>query len=115
MFFTGDGYKNKKQIRGKAFGNNTVFGMDYNQWVIIKVVFFHAVRVASQVAALDLGYKPGVEAIRKNPPKVLFLVGADSGCITRQDIPKDSLIIYQGQLFFFTTTKSSFIRLSNGI
>lgn len=53
-------------------------------------------RVASQVAALDLGYKPGVEAIRKNPPKVLFLLGADAGCITRQDLPKESFIIYQG-------------------
>lgn len=53
-------------------------------------------RVASQVAALDLGYKPGVDAIRKNPPKVLFLLGADSGCISRADLPKDSLIIYQG-------------------
>lgn len=54
-------------------------------------------RVASQVAALDLGYKPGVEAIRKNPPKLLFLLGADAGCVTRQDLPKDSFIIYQGQ------------------
>ncbi|KAL0190664.1 hypothetical protein M9458_013362, partial [Cirrhinus mrigala] len=50
-----------------------------------------------QVAALDLGYKPGVDAIRKNPPKVLFLLGADAGCITRADLPKDSFIIYQGQ------------------
>ncbi len=54
-------------------------------------------RVANQVAALDLGYKPGVDAIRKNPPKVLFLLGADAGCITRADLPKDSFIIYQGQ------------------
>lgn len=53
-------------------------------------------RVASQVAALDLGYKAGVDAIRKNPPKVLFLLGADAGCISRADLPKDSLIIYQG-------------------
>lgn len=53
-------------------------------------------RVASQVAALDLGYKAGVEAIRNNPPKVLFLLGADGGCITRADLPKESLIIYQG-------------------
>lgn len=53
-------------------------------------------RVASQVAALDLGYKAGVDAIRNNPPKVLFLLGADAGCITRADLPKDSLIIYQG-------------------
>ncbi|OCT61350.1 NADH-ubiquinone oxidoreductase 75 kDa subunit, mitochondrial isoform X2 [Xenopus laevis] len=53
-------------------------------------------RFASQVAALDIGYKPGVDAIRKNPPKVLFLLGADAGCITRQDLPKDCFIIYQG-------------------
>ncbi|XP_034549408.1 NADH-ubiquinone oxidoreductase 75 kDa subunit, mitochondrial-like [Notolabrus celidotus] len=61
-------------------------------WKVLNVLH----RVASQVAALDLGYKPGVEAVRKNPPKVLFLLGADSGCITRQDLPKDSFIIYQG-------------------
>lgn len=61
-------------------------------------------RVASQVAALDLGYKPGVEAIRKNPPKLLFLLGADAGCITRQDLPKDSFIIYQGQLVHSSRT-----------
>lgn len=54
-------------------------------------------RIASQVAALDLGYKPGVDAIRRNPPKVLFLLGADGGCITRQDLPKDCFIIYQGK------------------
>lgn len=56
-------------------------------------------RVASQVAALDLGYKPGVEAIRKNPPKVLFLLGADAGCITKADLPKGTFIIYQGESF----------------
>ncbi|KAG5852287.1 hypothetical protein ANANG_G00060790 [Anguilla anguilla] len=61
-------------------------------WKVLNVLH----RVASQVAALDLGYKPGVEAIRKNPPKVLFLLGADAGCITRQDLPKNSFIIYQG-------------------
>ncbi|XP_041638128.1 NADH-ubiquinone oxidoreductase 75 kDa subunit, mitochondrial-like [Cheilinus undulatus] len=61
-------------------------------WKVLNVLH----RVASQVAALDLGYKPGVDAIRNNPPKVLFLLGADAGCITRADLPKDSLIIYQG-------------------
>ncbi|CAK6979341.1 NADH-ubiquinone oxidoreductase 75 kDa subunit%2C mitochondrial-like [Scomber scombrus] len=61
-------------------------------WKVLNVLH----RVASQVAALDLGYKAGVEAIRKNPPKVLFLLGADSGCISRADLPKQSLIIYQG-------------------
>ena len=48
------------------------------------------------MAALDIGYKAGVEAIRENPPKVLFLLGADAGCITRADLPKDTVIIYQG-------------------
>jgi len=54
-------------------------------------------RVASQVAALDLGYKAGVEAIRANPPKVLFLLGADEGVISREDLPKDCFVIYQGK------------------
>ncbi|XP_053733849.1 NADH-ubiquinone oxidoreductase 75 kDa subunit, mitochondrial [Synchiropus splendidus] len=61
-------------------------------WKVLNVLH----RVASQVAALDLGYKAGVEAIRKNPPKVLFLLGADSGCISRADLPKQTLVIYQG-------------------
>uniref|UniRef100_A0AAY4C5E7 Molybdopterin oxidoreductase domain-containing protein n=1 Tax=Denticeps clupeoides TaxID=299321 RepID=A0AAY4C5E7_9TELE len=54
-------------------------------------------RIANQVAALHLGYEPGVSSIRSNPPKVLFLLGANSGCITRKDLPEDSFIIYQGQ------------------
>ncbi|NXO75304.1 NDUS1 oxidoreductase, partial [Sitta europaea] len=61
-------------------------------WKVMNILH----RVASQVAALDLGFKPGVEAIRKNPPKVLYLLGADSGCITHKDLPKDCFIIYQG-------------------
>uniref|UniRef100_A0A3P9MLW7 NADH-ubiquinone oxidoreductase 75 kDa subunit, mitochondrial n=1 Tax=Oryzias latipes TaxID=8090 RepID=A0A3P9MLW7_ORYLA len=61
-------------------------------WKIVNVLQ----RVASQVAALDLGYKPGVKIIRENPPKVLFLLGADSGCVTPQDFPDDILVIYQG-------------------
>lgn len=63
-----------------------------DSWKVLNVLH----RVASQVAALDLGYKAGVDAIRKNPPKVLFLLGADASCISRADLPKDSLIIYQG-------------------
>ncbi|XP_041056273.1 NADH-ubiquinone oxidoreductase 75 kDa subunit, mitochondrial [Carcharodon carcharias] len=63
-----------------------------DDWKVLNVLQ----RVASQVAALDLGYKAGIDVIRKNPPKVLFLLGADSGCITRQDLPKDCFIIYQG-------------------
>lgn len=70
------------------------------------VLYFYIFRVASQVAALDLGYKTGVEAIRKNPPKLLFLLGADAGCITRQDLPKDSFIIYQGQQIHSTAAEA---------
>lgn len=70
------------------------------------VLYFCIFRVASQVAALDLGYKAGVEAIRKDPPKLLFLLGADAGCITRQDLPKDSFIIYQGQQIHSTAAEA---------
>lgn len=93
------------KIRGKAFREQGVFKRDVNRNMC--AVFFPCVfRVASQVAALDLGYNPGVEAIRKNPPKVLFLLGADAGCITRQDLPKDSFIIYQGPLSYCTAAEA---------
>lgn len=59
-------------------------------------------QVASQVAALDIGYKPGVSAVRENPPKVLFLLGADEGTITRADLPKDCFVVYLGK---FVTTQ----------
>ncbi|MBN3312543.1 NDUS1 oxidoreductase, partial [Atractosteus spatula] len=63
-----------------------------DSWKVLNVLH----RVASQVAALDLGYKPGVEAVRRSPPKVLFLLGADAGCVSRQDLPQDCFVIYQG-------------------
>ncbi|XP_074047642.1 NADH-ubiquinone oxidoreductase 75 kDa subunit, mitochondrial [Macrotis lagotis] len=63
-----------------------------DEWKIMNILH----RVASQVAALDLGFKPGVEGIRKNPPRMLFLLGADEGCISRADLPKDCFIVYQG-------------------
>lgn len=62
------------------------------EWRVLNVLH----RVASQVAALDLGYKAGVDYIRQNPPKVLFMLGADEGVLTRDDLPKDCFIIYQG-------------------
>ncbi|XP_067649239.1 NADH-ubiquinone oxidoreductase 75 kDa subunit, mitochondrial-like [Haliotis asinina] len=61
-------------------------------WKVLNVLH----RVASQVAALDLGYKAGVDHIRQNPPKVLFMLGADEGAITREDLPKDCFVVYQG-------------------
>lgn len=63
-----------------------------NDWKVLNVLQ----RAASQVAALDLGYKPGTAAIRDNKPKVLFLLGADEGTIRREDVGPDCFIIYQG-------------------
>lgn len=63
-----------------------------SDWRVLNVLH----RVASQVAALDLGYIPGVANIRNSPPKVLFMLGADDGAITREDLAKDTVVIYQG-------------------
>jgi len=35
--------------------------------------------------------------VRKNPPKFLFLFGADQGAISRQDLPKDCFVLYLGK------------------
>jgi NADH dehydrogenase (ubiquinone) Fe-S protein 1 len=51
---------------------------------------------ASQVAAMDVGYQPGVDEVLAANPKVLFLLGADSGAINKENIPKDCFVIYQG-------------------
>lgn len=53
-------------------------------------------RVASQAAALDAGWTPGVAAIREAKPQLVFLLGADEGAITREDLPADCTVIYQG-------------------
>lgn len=50
-----------------------------------------------QVAALDIGYTPGVDKIREGNLKVLFLLGADDGAIEKADLPTDCFIIYQGK------------------
>ncbi|CAF1290213.1 unnamed protein product, partial [Didymodactylos carnosus] len=62
------------------------------EWRIFNVLH----RYASQVAALDLGYKPDVKSIIELKPKILYLFGADEGLIKRQDLPNDCYIIYQG-------------------
>ena len=66
-----------------------------SDWPVLNVLH----RVASQVAALDLGYSPGAQKIRdaKNL-KVLFNLGADEGVIKRADLPKDCFVIYQGMV-----------------
>lgn len=62
-------------------------------WRVLNVLH----RVASQVAALDVGYQPGVQAIREKPPKVLFMLGADEQAIMRDDLPQNCFVVYQGQ------------------
>lgn len=51
---------------------------------------------ASQVAALDVGYNPGAEEVIADSPKVMFLLGADSGAISKESIPKDCFVVYMG-------------------
>ncbi|XP_015750666.1 PREDICTED: NADH-ubiquinone oxidoreductase 75 kDa subunit, mitochondrial-like, partial [Acropora digitifera] len=61
------------------------------EWKVLNVLH----RVASQVAALDIGYKPGVSNMSEKP-KLLFLLGADAGLVKREDLPEDCFIVYQG-------------------
>ncbi|XP_059618641.1 NADH-ubiquinone oxidoreductase 75 kDa subunit, mitochondrial [Phlebotomus argentipes] len=53
-------------------------------------------RNASQVGALDIGYTPGVERLKEAQPKVVFLLNADAGAVTRESLPKDCFVVYQG-------------------
>ena len=52
-----------------------------SEWAVLNLLH----RVASQVAALDLGYRARVAEVREAKPKVLCLIGADSGAVTRED------------------------------
>jgi len=65
---------------------------DAGDWRVFNVLH----KTASQVAALDLGYKPGVEHIQNNPPSLIFLMGADEGAITREMLPKNCCVVYIG-------------------
>jgi len=53
-------------------------------------------RVASQAAALDLGYRPGVAAAREGKPSALLLLGADEGTVERSDLAENATVIYLG-------------------
>ena len=55
--------------------------------------------MASQVAALDLGYKPGVDPIldgKITKSKVLFLLGADKNLVKRSNLDKNCTVAYLG-------------------
>lgn len=51
---------------------------------------------AAQAGAFDVGYQPGIEAVIKLKPKILFLLGADSGKVTRDKLPNDCFVVYIG-------------------
>lgn len=74
-------------------------------------MLFTSFQVASQVAALDLGYKAGVSRILKNKPQVLYLLGADEGRVKRDDLRPDTFVIYQGMFF----KAHSFNKVSNSL
>jgi len=82
-------YTNAAQLAEKL---RTTAKKENPDWRVFNVLH----RFASQVAALDLGYKPDVKSIIDAKPSVLYLFGADEGLIKREDLPKDCYIIYQG-------------------
>ncbi|KHJ95575.1 NADH dehydrogenase, G subunit [Oesophagostomum dentatum] len=53
-------------------------------------------QLAGQVGALDVGYQAGTAAIRKKPIKFLYLLGADDGKVTRQNLDPSAFVVYQG-------------------
>jgi NADH dehydrogenase (ubiquinone) Fe-S protein 1 len=53
-------------------------------------------RAASQVGALDVGYRAGVSKEELKGVKFLYLLGEDSGELSRGDLPADCFIVYQG-------------------
>lgn len=82
-------YANTAQLSEKL---RVVSAKEYQEWRVFNVLH----RYASQVAALDLGYKPDVKTIIDMKPNLLYLFGADEGLIKREDLPSDCYIIYQG-------------------
>ncbi|CAG9540764.1 unnamed protein product [Cercopithifilaria johnstoni] len=55
-------------------------------------------RYASQVGALDVGYKAGAEWILNSAKdiKFLYMLGADGGRIKKNDLASDAFVVYQG-------------------
>lgn len=53
-------------------------------------------KTAGAVGALDVGVTQSVDDVIASKPKVLFLLGADDNQITRDKLPSDTVIIYQG-------------------
>lgn len=53
-------------------------------------------RNAATVGALDAGITNTVDDVIASKPKLLFLLGADDNKITRDKLPSDCVIVYQG-------------------
>jgi len=62
-----------------------------NDWRVFNVLH----RVASQVGALDIGYKSGVSNLSEQKTKLVYLLGADEE-VSREKLGKDTFIVYQG-------------------
>ncbi|KAM3965676.1 NADH dehydrogenase (ubiquinone) 75 kDa subunit [Aphomia sociella] len=61
-------------------------------WKVLNVLQ----RTAAAVAALDLGYRSGAAAALAAGPRLVYLLGSDSGLVSRDALPKDAFVIYQG-------------------
>lgn len=78
-------HNNLQALANKIAPNNS-------NWKVFNVLQ----NTASQTGALDVGYRTGVEDAIAIQPKVLYLLGSDGGYLTRDKIPKDCYVIYQG-------------------
>ncbi|OQV22638.1 NADH-ubiquinone oxidoreductase 75 kDa subunit, mitochondrial [Hypsibius exemplaris] len=67
-------------------------GSSDHDWKVLNVLHRHA----GQVGALDVGYTPGAGKIKELKPRVLYMLGADAGVVTRKDLAADAFVIYQG-------------------
>lgn len=76
----------------KSLSEKLRSGSKYSDWKVFNVLH----REANQVGALDLGYTPGVESIKAAKPSVLFMLGADAGSISRDDLSPDTTVVYIG-------------------
>merc|ERR1719471_2173617 len=65
------------------------------EWKVLNVLH----RVASQVAALDVGYQAGVTSLLEAKPDVVYLLGADAGAISREDLPPNAFVILPGAAY----------------
>uniref|UniRef100_H2YT75 NADH-ubiquinone oxidoreductase 75 kDa subunit, mitochondrial n=1 Tax=Ciona savignyi TaxID=51511 RepID=H2YT75_CIOSA len=90
-------------LRSNYLLNSSISGVEEADLVLLigtnpryEAPMFNARIRKAQVAALDLGYKAGPDHIRNNPPSLLFLLGADEGVVSRENLPKDCFVVYIG-------------------